>query len=160
MTTSNILYSLYKYKAWSEDQLINIVRTASIDEHPEELKEALYYLAHINMVDQIFISRIKGEPELFESTVTDEEQNIDDLAQRFQSANEWFIRYLESVTREELDQRVQFTFTDGKPGDMSKEEILGHILSHGLLHRGGICTILPPELLKGYMDHFTTFLKS
>ncbi|WLH15377.1 DinB family protein [Pseudomonas hefeiensis] len=86
-------------------------------------------------------------------------QDLRQLEEAFTKANQWFVDYTKSVTATELSEPVAFIFKDGKPGNMTKEQILAHVLSHGLQHRGGVGTILPREILEGHQDHFTTFLK-
>jgi uncharacterized damage-inducible protein DinB len=159
MSITNILHSLYKYKAWSEEELFKHLKAPAAKSFPEEMEKAFYWLAHINIVDQLFIARLQGQPEEFDSVVTEERQDLRRLEEEFSKANQWFVNYTQSVTDPELAERVVFTFKDGKPGDMTKEQILAHVLSHGLQHRGSVATILPREILKDHKDHFTTFLK-
>ncbi|WP_040069689.1 DinB family protein [Pseudomonas batumici] len=159
MSASNILHQLYKYKSWSEKELFKYLKAPAAENVPTEMEKALYWLAHINIVDQLFIARLQGEPEEFDSVVTEKRQDLHRLEENFARANQWFVEYTRTITGPQLAERVVFTFTDGKPGDMSKEEILAHVLSHGLQHRGSVATILPHEVLKDHKDHFTTFLK-
>lgn len=110
-------------------------------------------------MDQLFIARLQGKPEEFDDVVTEQRQDIRQLEEAFTTANQWFVDYTNSVTAKELSEPVEFIFKDGKPGNMTKEQILAHVLSHGLQHRGSVSTILPREILEGHQDHFPTFLK-
>ena len=41
-----------------------------------------------------------------------------------------------------LREVIEFTFTDGDAGRMSREEMLLHVVSHGAYHRGNIGQVL------------------
>lgn len=159
MNDSNILHSLFQYKAWTEEALFKCLKAPAAEPCSDAMEQALYWLAHINIVDQLFMSRLQGKQEEFDSVVTDSRQQLLQLEEAFARANRWFVEYTRSITPEERAERVRFTFKDGKQGDMTKEQILAHILSHGLQHRGSVATILPREILNDHQDHFTTFLK-
>ena len=159
MCAKNLLHSLYQYKAWPEDVLFRCLKAPISQSFPVEMEKACYWLRHINIVDQLFIARLQGKPEEFDDVVTEQRQDIRQLEEAFTAANQWFVDYTKSVTAKELSEPVEFIFKDGKPGNMTKEQILAHVLSHGLQHRGSVSTILPREILEGHQDHFTTFLK-
>jgi Uncharacterized protein conserved in bacteria len=159
MGAKNLLHSLYQYKAWSEEELFKYLKASAAKSYPDEMAKTMYWLSHINIVDQLFIARLKGKPDEFDSVVTDQPQDLSQLEEQFSKANQWFVEYTEAITSVELDDHVTFTFKDGKPGNMTKEQILAHVLSHGLQHRGSVATILPGEILQDHKDHFTTFLK-
>jgi len=159
MSATNLLHSLYKYKAWSEEELFKCLKAPAAKKFPTEMEEALYWLTHINIVDQLFIARLQGKPDGFDSILTEQKQDLGRLEDNFSFANQWFVSYTQSITAIELSDPVAFIFKDGKPGNMTKEQVLAHVLSHGLQHRGSVATILPRELLLDHKDHFTTFLK-
>ncbi|SME96290.1 MULTISPECIES: DinB family protein [unclassified Pseudomonas] len=159
MCAKNLLHSLYQYKAWAEEELFRCLKAPIAKSFPAEMEKACYWLSHINIVDQLFIARLKGEPDEFDFVVTDQPQDLIHLEEQFSKTNQWFVEYTEAVTPADLADHVTFTFKDGKPGNMTKEQILAHVLSHGLQHRGSVATILSGEILQGHKDHFTTFLK-
>ena len=57
-------------------------------------------------------------------------------------SDKWYVDYVSKLAPDELRDRIDFTFTDGAPGRMSREEMLAHVLLHGDYHRGGISYIL------------------
>ncbi|WP_027906839.1 DinB family protein [Pseudomonas taiwanensis] len=158
MFASNLLVELFEYKSWSEGKIFDCLLTADIHNHPAELKEGLYYLAHINIVDKIFISRLTGTSTEFTSTVTDEEQDIGELEQDFRNTNKWLLDYVKNITAHELQERISFTFMDGDDGNMTREQILTHLITHGLLHKSQVAGIFPKDFLKGWKSNFTSYL--
>jgi uncharacterized damage-inducible protein DinB len=46
------------------------------------------------------------------------------------------------VRPENLSESIDFTFTDGALGRMSRQEMLAHLVLHGDYHRGAISQIM------------------
>lgn len=160
MTATGVFHSVFQYKAWSESELFKVLESSPKTSKAPNLQEALWHLAHINIVDNLFIGRLLGDPMQCSSTTTEELQNLFDLSSKFTKTNNWFVNYTQSLTETQLEQRLDFVFADGKPGNMSNSEMLSHVLSHGLLHRGMVSGLLPFAATEGWRDHFTTFLKT
>lgn len=57
-------------------------------------------------------------------------------------SDHWYVDYVSRLTPEDLNESVDFTFTDGVLGRMSREEMLSHVVLHGGYHRGAIGRIM------------------
>jgi uncharacterized damage-inducible protein DinB len=57
-----------------------------------------------------------------------------------------------------LAEPIDFVFTDGARGRMSREEMLMHVITHGVGHRGQISALLLLNSLPASKDGFTTYL--
>ena len=66
--------------------------------------------------------------------------------------------YVSSLTADELSQVLDFTFTDGDRGRMSREEMLLHVLTHGGYHRGNVGQVLKSISVAPPRDLYTKFL--
>jgi hypothetical protein len=55
------------------------------------MSDALWHLAHINIVDNLFIGRLQGHAMPSSSTTTGEQRSIADLSFKFNVANNWFV---------------------------------------------------------------------
>jgi uncharacterized damage-inducible protein DinB len=70
----------------------------------------------------------------------------------------WYISYASTVENKALSESIEFAFTDGDRGKMTRQEILLHVITHGGYHRGqvgqiiGAANVLPPR------DIYTRFL--
>ena len=53
---------------------------------------------------------------------------------------------------------IDFAFTDGAAGRMSREEMLLHVITHGVGHRGQVSAVLLLNSLPAAKDGFTTYL--
>ena len=77
MSTTTLLHSLFKYKAWSNDQLF--VELAKVDpvSQQEERHNAMRILNHIYVVDQIFAAHLSGAAQSFTATNTTETPTLE-----------------------------------------------------------------------------------
>jgi uncharacterized damage-inducible protein DinB len=69
-----------------------------------------------------------------------------------------YVDYVSTLRNEQLLEQIDFAFTDGAPGRMSREEMLMHVLTHGVGHRGQISALLLLNSIAPVKDGFTTYL--
>jgi uncharacterized damage-inducible protein DinB len=69
-----------------------------------------------------------------------------------------YVDYVASLDRAQLEERIDFSFTDGAAGRMSREEILLHVLTHGIGHRGQVSAVMLFDSVPPARDGFTTYL--
>lgn len=70
----------------------------------------------------------------------------------------WYIGYASGLSDAELAENVDFTFTDGGHGRMSRVEMLMQVITHGGYHRGAVGRILAECGLQPPRDLYTRFL--
>ena len=158
MSTTTLLHSLFKYKAWSNDQLF--VELAKVDTvaQPEARHNAMRILNHIYVVDQIFAAHLSGAMQSFTATNTTETPALEGLRDGVAMLDAWYVDYSANLSPEQLAETVAFTFTDGDKGAMSREEILTHVSLHGAYHRGGAGRIMTQAGIPPPRDLYTRFL--
>jgi len=141
-------------KIFQEMAFYDLLLSPECDAVPEVVLTGSYWLNHIHIVDKIFRAHLRGESHGFTSTVSDDIPELQLLRQEAAESNDWLITYAGSLNAATASERIQFTFTDGKPGDMTREEILLHLLTHASYHLSTCCPSLkknglltPPMLL-------------
>jgi uncharacterized damage-inducible protein DinB len=70
----------------------------------------------------------------------------------------WYQDYLARIATADLAETVEFTFTDGDAGRMTREEMLMHVLMHGGYHRGNVGQVLKSISVAPPRDLYTKFL--
>jgi uncharacterized damage-inducible protein DinB len=116
-------------------------------------------LDHVSIVDRIFRARLIGEDHGFSGVVGARAPTLDALAETVAATDQWYVDYVGSASSEALGEAVDFTFVaDGMAGRMTREEMLGHVLTHGHSHRGAVGQMLQGLKVRGPADMFTTFL--
>ncbi|WP_342058138.1 DinB family protein [Aeromonas sp. OTU364] len=152
------LHSLFRYKAWADGELLDALATLDPQRHPEAHHTALRIFNHIHVVDAIFKGNLLGKPHGFSATNTPETPTLASLRTAIGTLDAWYLDYVASLSQSDGEAVLSFNFVDGDRGQMSREEMLLHLVTHGGYHRGAIgrifvqCGITPPR------DTLTTFL--
>lgn len=158
MSTATLLHSLFKYKAWSNDQLfIELAKVDSLAQQ-EARHNAMRILNHIYVVDQIFAAHLSGAVQSFTATNTSETPTLEALRDGVAMLDAWYVDYAADVSPEQLAENIAFTFTDGDQGLMTREEMLTHVSLHGAYHRGGAGRIMTQAGTPPPRDLYTRFL--
>jgi uncharacterized damage-inducible protein DinB len=158
--TAKLLTSLFRYKAWANQGLIDALETIPADADGRQRAVIVLTLDHTSLVDRIFRAHILGEAPPFESVVSARVPALDDLRRTMAETDAWYVDYVGAASPAELDEVVAFTYVaDGEPGRMTKGEMLGHVLTHANSHRGQIGELLSRLGVGGPPDMLTTFLR-
>lgn len=142
MSTASLLNSLYRHKAWANEELFAEVGRIDPAAHAEARHSAIRLLNHIYVVDRIFAAHLAGNSHGYDATNTKETPSLEDLEAGVKACDRWYVDYTASVDDAKLGERLAFTFTDGQAGTMTRGEMLAHIVMHGSYHRGGVGRIL------------------
>jgi uncharacterized damage-inducible protein DinB len=153
------LTSLFKFKAWSNAQLFAALAELPA-ERAEQLHSCLRTLNHIYVVDRIFRAHLAGEPRPFDATNTNATPSVDQLQRDAASTDAWYVDHVSNANAETLAQVLDFSFTDGDAGRMSREEMLLHVITHGGYHRGNVGQVLKSIAIAPPRELYTTFLHS
>ena len=158
MSHSTILTSLFNYKAWANQDIFATVKKLKPDEHKQELHAAIRILNHIYVVDRIFQANLQGLKHSFTATNTAETPSLEALLAAVVETDKWYVGYVAQLVRDELEEVVKFNFVDGDKGQMSREEMLMHVVTHGGYHRGAVGRILAQLSIAPPRDIFTKYL--
>jgi uncharacterized damage-inducible protein DinB len=159
--SATTLVSLFNCKAWANSELFDVLATLPSDypaEHWEARRTCIRTLNHIYVVDRLFRAHLNGEPNPFEATNTKATPLLAQLRADVEATDAWYQSYVSSLTAAGLSEVLDFTFTDGDRGRMSREEILLHIITHGSYHRGGVGQVLKAIHVAPPRDLYTKFL--
>jgi uncharacterized damage-inducible protein DinB len=152
------LTPLFQYKAWANAEILAALEKIDAGAAPDAHKSAVRILNHTYVVDQIFAAQLTGQPHGFAAPNTPETPTIAALRSGIEMSDAWFIDYASSVTAAQLSEKITFTFTDGDSGQMTREEMLVHLLMHGGYHRGAAGRILAQLDIAPPRDLLTKFL--
>jgi uncharacterized damage-inducible protein DinB len=151
------LKSLFGYKSWANTELFTLLATVP-PAHTEQLHMCIRTLNHIYVVDRIFRAHLSGAPRPFDATNTHATPSLSQLRSDVEATDAWYREYVSGLTVPELSAVLDFDFTDGDRGRMSREEILLHVLTHGGYHRGNVGQVLRSISIAPPRDLYTKFL--
>jgi uncharacterized damage-inducible protein DinB len=152
----NSLTRLFKFKAWADDTLLAALAKGGDRAPVTDL--AIKALSHAYVVDRIFAAHMRGEPHGYGSANLDEMPSLEQLSRDIRASDQEYIGYVAKLGTSELAEKIDFAFTDGAPGRMSREEMLLHVITHGVGHRGQVSALLLLNGLPTAADGFTTYL--
>jgi uncharacterized damage-inducible protein DinB len=155
---SGILVSLFKYKGWANAELFAALRSFDVKRHPSEFHAMLQVLDHVNVVDRIFQGHLIGSAAVFKATRSEQTPSLQELHEVVNATDDWYLKFVSTISPERLPQRLSFTFTDGNRGSMSCEEMLLHVITHGGYHRGSVGQMLEDMNLGSPPDSLTKYL--
>ncbi|EHH2484585.1 damage-inducible protein DinB [Vibrio parahaemolyticus] len=148
----------FQYKQWANNELLDMGEQQFSILPESDATFFVRILNHTTVVDSLFISRIMGEPEKYNVDNTVETPTISELRETMNQNDSWLVQYVGAATKDDLKRVVSFKFIDGDTGQMSVEEILLHLLTHGSNHRGMASRVLAENNLERPKDTFTRYL--
>lgn len=155
--SSATLRSLFGHKSWADRELFAVL--AGIPpEHAQPLHTCLRTLNHIHVVDRLFRARLSGEPPPFDATNTQDTPTLAQLRADVEATDAWYEQHVAGLSPAALPEVIEFRFTDGDAGRMSREEILLHVITHGGYHRGNVGQVLKSISLAPPRDLYTRYL--
>ena len=152
----NTLQRLFRYKAWANDELLTAL--AKLGGESPIAKLAIKALSHSYVVDQIFAAHLRGKRHAYASANLSELPTLEDLSADIRTSDREYVDYVSALERGQLAERIDFTVTDGAPGCMSREEMLMHVITHGVGHRGQVSAVMLLNSVPPASDGFTTYL--
>jgi uncharacterized damage-inducible protein DinB len=150
------LQRLFRYKAWANNELLT--ELAALGDTSPVVNLAIKALSHTYIVDRIFAAHLRGEPHTYLSANSSGLPTLADLSADIAASDQEYVDYVATLKRHRLAERIDFAFTDGKPGCMSREEMLLHVITHGVGHRGQVSALMLLNSLSPVVDGFTTYL--
>ena len=152
------LQTLFGHKASINEQLLDALASANPQQHREGVKAAMDILNHIYIVDRIFRAHLLGEKHDFASAKTDSTPELSELRALTAETDAWYLQYVSDLSADQLAEIIEFEFTDGDSGTLTREEILLHVITHGSNHRGNVSQLLKSVSITPPRDLFTKFL--
>jgi uncharacterized damage-inducible protein DinB len=150
------LHRLFRYKAWANDELLTVLTGLGAEAPVTGL--AVKALSHTFVVDQIFAAHLRRKSHPYTSANLDQMPALTDLATTIRQSDEAYVEYIATLDQDALAERIDFRFTDGAPARMSREEMLLHVITHGVGHRGQISAVMLLNGMTPVRDGFTTYL--
>ena len=150
------LKRLFRYKAWANDELLTAL--AKLGDEAPVTNLAIKALSHSHVVDRIFAAHLGRRDHAYASANLSHMPTLKDLSTDIRTSDREYVDYVSALDRDQLAERIDFTFTDGAPGCMTREEMLMHLITHGVGHRGQVSAVMLLNSVAPANDGFTTYL--
>ena len=155
---NDTLRCLFRYKAWANDELLTALAKLGVDSSITTL--AIKALSHTYVVDRIFAAHLRRQDHGYTAANLSQMPVLEDLSADIRTSDREYVDYVSALDLDQLADRIDFVFTDGAPGRMSREEMLVHVITHGVGHRGQVSAVMLLNSVTPAKDGFTTYLHS
>ena len=155
-----MLTNAYRYKEWADLRTIEAVGKIDASGHSSAYTFALQQLNHMLIVEELFRARLLDLEMPYDQTNTPIVPSLDEITANLADSNRWYLAYAAKLERATSDANslCAFTFVDGKKGEMTRLEVLFHILNHGSYHRGAVSHALDLADVAHPIDGYAAFL--
>jgi len=156
MHETDTLQRLFRYKASANHEVLTTMKQFQDGSPAREI--ALRVLNHTFIVDRIFAANLTRTDHGYTSPNDGQGPTLEELSEAIRESDRWYIDYVAGLGSGQLAEQIDFAFTDGKPGRMSRQEMLMHVTIHGEYHRGQIGILMMQNSITPTDDGFTTYL--
>ena len=142
----NVYQTLTRYKAWADELLFAKVLTLSheqlIQPQPIIFGNLIRTVNHVYLMDYVWQCHLLGIPHGLNTRNSEQHPSIEALFAQQKAMNQWFVDYASTITSEQLSENVAFEFIGGGQGQMTRSDMILHVVNHATYHRGHVADML------------------
>jgi uncharacterized damage-inducible protein DinB len=146
MTLLNSVNLLLKYKAWANEvtfsAVMNLPKEEVLKQRATRFGNIVHTLNHVYVIDDIFKAHLSGVKHNYQARNTQTHPALEELWKMQKDIDQWYIDFAKSISEQELSEIVKFKFVDGAQGQMSRADMIFHIVNHGTYHRGFVSDMM------------------
>jgi uncharacterized damage-inducible protein DinB len=137
---------LTQYAKWANQTLFDALKMLPNEEVIKERKTGagslLKTLSHIYAIDQIWKGHLLGQNHGYHTRNLLVIPSLDQLIAMQSVSDNWYIDYANTLTPQIHDESLVFTFVDGGRGEMTRGDMLLHVMNHKTYHRGYVAQMM------------------
>jgi len=145
VVTTRTARMLARYNAWANKMTFDAVAALPEGEAEKErqslFRNMVHTLNHNYVIDLIWQAHLEGRDHGFAARNTKDHPPLADLWRKQQVVDAWYVKWSDAISDAKLDETVRFTLIGGNPGEMTRGEILLHVINHTSYHRGFVADL-------------------
>jgi uncharacterized damage-inducible protein DinB len=142
MFDAGFLRMLAKYRSWADrltfDAVAALPPGEATKERPTLFKSMIGTLNHNYLIDLVWQAHLEGRDHGFTARNIVLHADLADLREAQQKANGWYLAWSEAQSQDCFNEVVPFVSISGDRGEMTRGEILLHVVNHATYHRGWV----------------------
>lgn len=154
---------LARYTGWADARLYAAVAQlpegAATARRPTLFGTMVRTLNHSYVVDRIWQAHLEGREHGFTALNTESAPPLEELRAKQAETDAWYLAYAARLPAAEYDEMVAFKFVDGGAGEMSRADILLHVVNHKTYHRGWVADLFFQEGARPPAMDYTVFVR-
>jgi uncharacterized damage-inducible protein DinB len=136
------LQLLVTHTAWANRQMFASLRSVDSFASHKGADLIARALDHIHVVRSIFQAHLQGISHSFTATQRSPIPSLAELDRESEAMDGWYIDAVASLSADELARPRGVRFTDGKVITMTAADIVLHVVTHTIHHRGQIDAVM------------------
>lgn len=140
MITSRTARMLARYNAWANKVMFDAVAALPAGEAEKErvslFKNMVHTLNHNYVIARIWQGHLEGRDHGYTARNTPGHPPLSELWRAQQEVDKWYVDWSDSIADAALDEKVRYTLIGGNEGEMTRGQILLHVVNHSSYHRG------------------------
>lgn len=157
---ANPYVTLMRFRAWSTRDLY-VVLTGCLNQVPEPDRTIiLRVLDHIHTVEDIFRQNLEQRPHAFRAPRSEVIPTLETMQEASRDLGAWYADFAAGLSPAQLDEPIDFTYSNGEPARMTRGQMLLHVAMHSGGHRGNIAILLQKNGLTPNRDRITDYLEA
>jgi uncharacterized damage-inducible protein DinB len=163
MMTSRNARMLTRYNAWADRVMFDAVAALppgeAVKERQSLFRNIVHTLNHIYVIDRIWQAHLEGREHGYAARNTPGHPPLDELWRMQIEIDDWYIRWSDALTGAALEEKVRFTLIGGNEGEMTRGEILLHVVNHTSYHRGFVADLMYQVPVRAPPTDLSVFLR-
>jgi uncharacterized damage-inducible protein DinB len=139
------LAMLARYNAWANRVMFDAVAALPEGEATKSrtslFRNMVHTLNHNYVIGLIWQAHLQQREHGFTARNTPDHPPLDELRRSQELLDAWYISQSDTLTEAALAERLSFTLIGGSKGEMSRAEMLLHIVTHCSYHRGFVADL-------------------
>lgn len=154
---------LARYNAWANELIFNAVAALpegeAVKPRPSVFKNMVHTLNHNYIIDRIFQAHLEGRAHGYGARNTADHPPLAELWRAQQELDRWYIDWTDAAPEASLNEKVHFEYVGGGEGEMSRREILQHLVVHTSYHRGFVAQMMYDIPVRPPTTDLTVYLR-
>ncbi len=131
---------LLQYRQWADERTFEAVAALppgeAAKQRPTPLGSIIGTLNHVYLMDLVWQAHLEGREHGFASRSLVLHEDLPGLRQAQRAIARWYRAWCAHQTACSLREIVRFRYIDGGSGEMTRGEVLLHLVNHATYHRG------------------------
>ena len=132
VNVADYLRRQFVYDGWANREVLHAIRTAG-----GENKRSLQLMAHIRAAEQVWLDRLKQQPQSVPVWPKPDLEQCE--AQAAELGGRW-LEFLDLITAGDVAQSITYKNSKGEEWTSTVVDVLTHVVMHSAYHRGQIAS--------------------
>jgi uncharacterized damage-inducible protein DinB len=141
-----MLGELLRYKAWANDlifaALAKLPEAELTAPRPIVFGSILRTMNHTYSMDVVWQANLEGRPHGYTTRNPPSSPPLAELREAQTRVDAWYLAYADALSAAQQAETVRFRFIGGNESELTRADIILHVVNHGTYHRGNVAAMM------------------